>query len=149
MSSISLAWFQCNQNNFGKWSTSLLLSDYWGNWCIEVYHSGKSSYLSVNSYSYFRTFFFITCLFSKNKFVYFVSAKALVFLPFYNTDFHEHVLWGYPALLVYSTRYSVQWVVRLLKVYLYSMSHYSHDYRVIFESPFTFMWSLLLNDIFC
>ena len=29
-------------------------------------------------------------------------------------------------------------------------SQCSHDYRMIFESPFTFMWSLLLNDgLFC
>ena len=29
-------------------------------------------------------------------------------------------------------------------VYLYNKSH---DYRMIFESPFTFMWSFLLNDV--
>ena len=34
MSSISLASFQCNQNNFGKWSPSLPLSDNRGDWDI-------------------------------------------------------------------------------------------------------------------
>ena len=35
-------------------------------------------------------------------------------------------------------------------MYLYKRSQCSHDYRMNFESPFTFMWLLLLNDVlFC
>ena len=47
---VSLAWFQCNQNNFGKLSTSLILSDNNG---ADIYRSGKSSYIFVYNSSFF------------------------------------------------------------------------------------------------
>ena len=92
--------------------------------------------------------FFLHMFIQREQICYFVSRESLVFWPFYITGFHEHALWGYlVALLVFSTGYSVHWVERWLIVYLYNTSQCLHDNRMIFESPFTFMWSLLLNYI--